>query len=145
VSDVPFDEETEETLKKEGVLAEDLDEEEEEPLWDQDARAAMVEMLSEARWDPHNKTVTVIDPYDPDPRGDATEVTCRTLAELEDVLCNAAETAFSGSVPCDGGEEVFTLEVDDLLYEVLFAGENLEHLKKMGWEKGDGSDARVVE
>lgn len=95
----------------------------EEP-WVLDARKAVRDAIVSWEWDETTKAITLHE--------DEWEKTCYSYEDLTDGLEEMASRGSENSMPYEGGEPVFDIDVEEIVYEEL--ENHLRSLREFGWE-----------
>jgi len=100
------------------------------PVWECEAKEAVIEAMSQAEW--HERGVSVPgEPMLAEPT-DGAKIYCESLADLMRVLTETYEAAWHGSVPYEDGTAVFTPHAVDAISALLELNYP-DELRKLGW------------
>lgn len=105
------------------------EDEPEDTIWDDDAKASVRHALEEADWDFAAKTVTL---PDTDVRGRASSIEFDKYDDFHRHLVELAFDGYNQTAPREDGDWVFPFEGDDLVEQVLEDGYS-DKLVSMGW------------
>ena len=97
--------------------------------WEYAARIAVEQALADAEWDEDEGVVALMAE---DHRGDAAPFEFSSIDELRAELEEIASSAWHDSVPRDGGEPMFDVEVDGIIEDALDSV--ADRLAALGWD-----------